>query len=51
MADLLLGMMSCAYHFEEYFTESPKRENSVEVTVVSQTLSLTQTDVAAGWRS
>ena len=46
MADLLLGMMSCAYHFEEYFTESPKRENSVEVTVVSQTLSLTQTDVA-----
>ena len=24
MADLLLGMMSCAYHFEDYFTVSTK---------------------------
>ena len=46
MADMLLGMMSCAYHFEDYFTESPKREKSVEVTVVSETLSQDHPEVA-----
>ena len=39
MADIVLGMMSCAYHFEAYFTESTKRENSVQVVVVSEKLS------------
>ena len=38
MADMVLGMMSSAYHFEEYFTESTRRENSVQVTIVSDRL-------------
>ncbi len=38
MADLLMGMMSAAYHFEDYFTETTKREKTVQVTVVSDSL-------------
>ncbi|MGB1357149.1 MAG: leucyl aminopeptidase, partial [Candidatus Puniceispirillaceae bacterium] len=38
MADMLMGMMSAAYHFEEYFTETTRRENSVQITLVSDSL-------------
>jgi leucyl aminopeptidase len=38
MADLLMGMMSAAYHFEDYFTVSSRREKTVQITVVSDTL-------------
>jgi leucyl aminopeptidase len=38
MADMLMGMMSAAYHFEDYFTETTKREKTVQVTIVSDSL-------------
>jgi len=38
MADMLMGMMSAAYHFEEYFTETTRREKTVQFTVVSSSL-------------
>ena len=38
MADILMGMMSAAYQFEDYFTETTRKENSVRVTVVSDSL-------------
>lgn len=46
MADISLGMMSSAYHFEEYFTESTRRENSVQITVVSDSLDEAHPDIS-----
>jgi len=38
MADILMGMMSAAYHFEDYFTETTRKEKSIQITVVSDGL-------------
>ena len=46
MADMLMGMMSAAYHFEDYFTETAKREKTVQVTIVSATLEETHPAVS-----
>ncbi|MEC8643263.1 MAG: leucyl aminopeptidase [Pseudomonadota bacterium] len=46
MADILMGMMSAAYHFEDYFTETPKKESSVQVTIVSNSLDVSHPDVS-----
>ena len=46
MADILMGMMSAAYHFEDYFTETTKKERSVLVTIVSDSLSAAHPEVS-----
>ena len=38
MADILLGMRSAAYHFDEYFTDTDDQNKTVSLTVVSSSL-------------
>ena len=38
LADLVLGMQSAAYHFETYFTETSSRVGSVQVKIVSDSV-------------
>ena len=38
LADLVLGMQSAAYHFETYFTETTSRVGTVQVTIVSDSV-------------
>ena len=45
VADILLGMRSAAYHFDDYFTDAADQNKSVAVTVLSSSLSETHADI------